>query len=569
MNSNHNYFDTSTEYGRYFLVCLACLLLWASQPPWGLWPLSIVALVPLLRLVESPCGFSRRDYLGFGLVAVVYWLVTLQGIRHAHPAMYVCLFVLASYFGVYIPLFIGLGRHLRKRNWPLVLVAPVVWVGLECWRNYIATGISAAMLGHTWADVSIMIQIADLFGSYGVSFLIVIINVALYALLARFCWNSSGKKVGVSVSLSVAAILVVATFFYGQYRLGQSLGEELCTFALIQRNEQVEYQQEAGRADEIFGAYARQSITALESSPEPVGAVVWPESMFTGGLPYMLADVNAVAPPEYPGDASEFPMVVDENRQAFLSRAGDVLRVLESVNPNGAMPHLVVGCGVVHYSDVPRIYSGVVQIAPDQTVPNWYGKNHLVMFGEYIPIIRSIPGLRSFVPDGLMVTPGAGPQVLKIDDTQVLPSICIETAVERVTINHLSKLVSQKSGADVIVTVTNDGWFDDSSIIDHHLRCARFVAVGGRRPILSSANNGPTAWIDSCGRIVGASPVGTDGAVIATPRRDDRTSLYVRIGDFPAKVLAMICLVAVMDWWIRRNRDRKFASKQAVLDESK
>ncbi len=94
---------------------------------------------------------------------------------------------------------------------------------------------------------------------------------------------------------------------------------------------------------------------------------------------------------------------------------------------------------------------------------------------------------------------------------------------------------------DVVVTVTNDGWFDDSSVIDHHLRCGQLVAVGCRRPLLSAANNGPTAWIDSRGQIVDRLPKGINGAVIASPRQDDRTSLYVRIGDWPARLCVLAC----------------------------
>ena len=117
---------------------------------------------------------------------------------------------------------------------------------------------------------------------------------------------------------------------------------------------------------------------------------------------------------------------------------------------------------------------------------------------------------------------------------------------------------------DVIVTVTNDGWFDDSSVIEHHLRCAQLVAVGCRRPILSAANNGPTAWIDSSGRVVDRLSTGSNGAIIATPIRDERTSLYVRMGDWPAKVLALVSLIALTSAVLdmrRTRRKKKVASR--------
>jgi apolipoprotein N-acyltransferase len=137
-----------------------------------------------------------------------------------------------------------------------------------------------------------------------------------------------------------------------------------------------------------------------------------------------------------------------------------------------------------------------------------------------------------------------GPEAkrMQVGETSVSPNICIETAVERVTVNQLAWLRRRESLPEVIVTVTNDGWFDDSSVMEHHLRCAQLVAVGCRRPILSAGNNGPTAWIDSRGQVVDRLGLGSNGAVIANPQRDRRTSLYVRIGDWPARLCVLLCL---------------------------
>ncbi|WP_442509477.1 apolipoprotein N-acyltransferase [Novipirellula sp. SH528] len=562
---------------RFLFAGASVLMLWLAQPPLSFWPFTWICLVPVLGLISEKPAFTRRDYAAIWLASSLYWLVSLQGIRHAHPAMYVCLAALAGYLGIYLPLFVLLCRRCMRWNIPLFVPAAALWVGLECARNYMLTGISAVMLGHSLADVSAMIQIADLFGTYGVSFVIVTVNVAVFAVLTQIvarkrrpdpAYRPTHHIEALRWSITacvVAAVCVGASFFYGQARLNEPITETMAAFALVQRNEQVEYQQDVERELHIFQNYATQSIEEIERSEVPIDVVVWPESMFTGGLPWMIADPDAVAPEQYEGPPESFVSMVQQNQRYYLGRADELIRTLAYPNPGQRKPHLVVGCGVVRYGMLPHAYSGMVHVSPEAKVAGWYGKNHLVMFGEYVPLLPRIPGLRELIPAGLGVTPGEGATVFEVNDTAIVPSVCIETAVERVMVNHLSELHSNQTRADVIVTVTNDGWFDDSSILDHHRRCAQLVAVGTRRPVLSSANNGPTVWIDSCGRLVESLPVGTDGAIIATPLRDSRTSFYVRIGDLPAKLLAVACLVVLTSIAAEANSKRR--SRRGEADD--
>ncbi len=532
---------------------MSAALLWVSQPPLAFWPLAAVALVPWLFLCIDPNRFHRRHYGLLWLTATVYWLLTLQGLRHAHPAMYLCWMALAGYLAIYPVLFVLLCRQMYRRGMPLWLAAPIAWVGGECLRNYLMTGISAAMLAHTMADVPSMIQIADLLGSYGVSFVLVSINVAAFAML-QCVRRQTEVQVAIPPCL-FAALLVIATIGYGQTRLKQPLGQPLATFALIQRDESVEYSQDVSREGEIFDHYARQSMRAMKTAGKNVDAVIWPESTFSGGASWMIADPDAKVPDWVEMTTEEFQTTIRQRRQLYLDRAEYIQSNLAAANPsNTAPPHLIVGCGVVHFRQTADTYSGVVHISSDGDVADWYGKTHLVMFGEYVPILPRLPLLSSLVPPELMLQTGPGAKRFMVGQTAVAPNICIETAVERVTVNQLADLEDRGKAADVVVTVTNDGWFDDSSVIDHHLRCAQLVAVSCRRPLLSAANNGPTAWIDSCGRLVRRLETGTHGSIIATPRRDPRSSLYLRIGDWPARFLALLCIAA--GWDALRGRRR-------------
>lgn len=536
---------------------LSCVLLWFSQPPCAFWPLAFLVLTPWLRLVTFPGAITKRGYLIVWGSSTVYWLLTLQGLRHAHPAMFLCWMALAGYLATYHVLFIGIARTMLSRKIALVVAIPVVWVGQECLRNYLLTGISAAMLGHTMADVPTMIQIADAFGTYGVSFVLALVNVAVFELLSVLLGTRNKKPAFPALIIASAALL--ATVGYGWFRTEQPLGGSTATFALIQRDEEVEYGQPREHEVTMFRNYFKQSIDSVRVSNEPIDVVVWPESMFSADNPWMIAGNDCRVPDNANLSLMEFKGLVQQNREYFLQRARSVQRAIAAVVKEGRPPHILAGCGVFEYRDVPHAYSGVVSISPDGNLQDWYGKTHLVMFGEYIPIAPYVPGLRSLVPPGLMLGTGPGAKRFEVSETSVAANICIETAVERVTVNHLATLHAEDLLPEVIVTVTNDGWFDDSSVIEHHLRCAQLVAVGCRRPILSAANNGPTAWIDSCGQVVDRLDIGINGAVIAKPKQDPRTSMYMLIGDWPARICTLACGLVIVWGRLRRPRSGQAA----------
>ena len=156
------------------------LLLWAAFPPLGCWPLAWFAPVGWLLLIREPCLPGRRPYLALWFAGLIHWLLLVEGIRRAHPALYLGWAALAAYLAVYLVLFVGLTR-VAVHRWriPLVAAAPVVWTGLELLRGYALSGFSMGLLGHTLSDHPRLIQIADLCGAYGVSFLVILVAASL------------------------------------------------------------------------------------------------------------------------------------------------------------------------------------------------------------------------------------------------------------------------------------------------------------------------------------------------------------------------------------------------------
>lgn len=520
---------------------LSVIGMWLAQPPLEFWWLGFVALLPLIQLIALKQRFSRRDYLIIWFVASLYWLFSLQGLRHAHPLMYGPWLALGVYLAVYQTVFVAFSRYLCHRGISLLVVVPLAWVAQEYLRNYLLTGISVLSLGHVLVNVPILVQVADLFGGYGVSALLALANLFAWQTIQVCRRKIKRSQYGWTLVITLTSFLAVLA--YGNFRLNEPLGEPLARFALIQRNEKVEYVLNPERKIEIFQGYAASSVNAARVTPEVIDAYIWPESMYSATNPNVYLLPDAIVPTQFPGTPEDFKAGIRNQQLAFTERAGFVQSALRREQPTSTQaPELIVGCGVIEYGKRINVYSAVINIDSNHQVETWYGKTHLVMFGEYIPILPSLPGLSNLVPPGMGLEPGVGGKLMQVRNTWVAPNVCIETAVERVAINQMHRFHLDNQTPDVIATVTNDGWFDNTSVIDHHLRCAQMVAIACRRPILSAANNGPTAWIDSRGQIVERLKTGEDGFVIATPKKDERISLIVRIGDWPAAATVIICV---------------------------
>lgn len=554
----------------FWAAIAGAVLLWMAQPPWSLWPLGWVALAPWFWVAARPQAPRRRGYVWLWTAATLFWLLTLQGVRHAHPAMFLGWIALSCVLGVYAPLSVALIRvartfHAAGRPLPLWLCGAVVWTGLELVRGYALTGFSGSLLGHTQADVPTVIQVADSFGTYGVTFVLALVSGAVVDVALAATAGGHGWARPALAAIGVTA----ATLIYGGWRLQQPAATDRAEplsvrMALVQRNEPVVYALTGEQEDRIFRSYLQGSVEAVRGAgAEGVDVVIWPESMYTPRPPLMQLGPAVRVPEDAAMSLAEFRDAVLANAAVFEQIAASVQRQLNRVHARPAPPELLVGCGVVRFNDTVQQYSGAVHIGPDGEVVDWYGKRHLVMFGEYIPLGHWFPWLYDMLPLSQGVTPGTAPQVMDIAGTAVAPNICFETVVERVTIDQVRQLQDAGTPPDVLVNLTNDAWFRGTSILDHHRRCSQLAAVGCRRPLLMAANTGPTVWIDGCGRLVQSLPVLSDGYIIARPKRDGRWGLYQQIGDWPARGLAAICLLLAVVG-LRQRRHRRHLAPQDV-----
>lgn len=528
-------------------------VLWLAYPPLSIDLIALVALIPLLLMVEQPEGLKRRHYVSLWLAGCIFWLLLLQGIRLAFWPLYAGWIALSIYLAVYLPLFVGLTRVARWRyGIPLAIAAPLVWVGLECVRAYALTGFAGCMLGHAVADLLPCIQIADQFGTYGVAAMVVLCNVLVFQLVNRIAFQRRTN----GLEMLGGFVVIAAWIGYGIWRLQDDGQAEspIARIALVQDVSPTQFEANYQRNAESWSAYAATTADVAKLGQQ-IDLVVWPESIFTRNEPYIVNQPGEGVPlalREQVSSQAELQEVASVAAYTLKAKASTVLA------PFGARkgierPHLLVGSDYwsIQGERFDR-FNTALFISPNAELLGVYKKRHLVMFGEYVPGLSWFPNLQRMI--GLATLDvGKEPFPFTINKATVLPLICFENMLPQLVQKQLRECRSLGREVDVLVTLTNDGWFRGSSMLDHHLACGRMAAVANRRPMLVAANTGISAWIDGSGRLLERTKKMQAAHIVAKPTRDNRVGLWTWIGDWPARIaglmVGILAMVAVHRHW--------------------
>jgi apolipoprotein N-acyltransferase len=280
----------------FVLATASLLMMWCSFTPLEWAPLAWVCLVPLSLLLR-PVTLPRTWFFTLWLAGTIWAIATLQWMRLGHPAMYLALLALALYVGLYVPVFVLTGRRVVASGVPLWLAVPCVWTALEFARAYLLTGFSWYYLGHTQYRWLSLIQVADLTGAYGVSFLVALVSGTLAILvpdsvLSR--WNlkltspsDHGNPVGFSpggqtrpwLAAGVTIVLVSTALIYGTIRrMPADAFPQGPVFALIQGNFTPEVKHDPSLMESIYRLHDGLTTQSILLQPD---FIVWPETMFS------------------------------------------------------------------------------------------------------------------------------------------------------------------------------------------------------------------------------------------------------------------------------------------------
>lgn len=533
----------------FLLAVMTFVLQWLANPPLELAPLAWLAPVPLMLLV-FPKSLASPKVLGkVYCAATLFWLATFYFLPYPHPVLLIGWFALSAYLALYTPLFVACARTMTHRMGVTPLISiPLAWTGLEWVRVNFLTGFGMVCLSHSQYAHPVLIQISDLFGAYTVTFAI----TAFAAGIAKsyFVWRASSAsdsemktssalpQMATGILWSILAIGI--TVGYGVMKLNDSstLGQTLATdgqpatrIALIQSSLDTILVPPKGQdayRKHIDDFKHRMEIShRARLADEKIDLMVWPESSFP-------------TPDYLPKDAN------DANATEYASAIGSYWD--KGINDVGRFERLPLIAGTTTYDMADRsVYNAAILIDDSGKVSSRYFKNHRVMVGEYTPILEYFPEVLKRLPFLRSLTAGESSCVMDSGGVSIAPNICFETTVPHFLSNQLNGLAGSGQEPDVMLNITNDGWFFGSTCLDLHFACNVFRAVEMRKPMLVCANTGFSAHIASDGRVIKKGPRRATKYLICDVKKTaQRVSVYRQWGNWIPFAMGWISVVVLI-----------------------
>lgn len=492
------------------LSILSAFLLRFSFPKFDIWIFAWLSFVPLffaVRRFNPVKAFFAGLLNGFVFsVSLIFWLAYVS-----IPGM----LILSFYVAVYTAIFLSLYAFARERLgfWLKLFFAPSLWVFMEFARSYFFTGFPWGLLGYTQSFNYAAIQPADIFGVYGVSFIVMFVNVLIF----EFLISLENKKVLNLKKIYICLFIIAVWFSYSAFRIYQDPGlKDPVKISIVQGNIAQELKWVENLQGSIFKKY--KLLTELAVLREEPDLVVWPETSF----------------PEY------LEVGINDSLLAFFAKS------LET--------NLLIGA--IRFDDI-RYSNSAVLFSQQGRISGIYNKMHLVPYGEYIPMRGLFPFVENLVPIEDF-TAGSDYKVFSLEDkngqmAKFSVLICFEDIFPDLARGFVN------AGAGFLVNMTNDAWFGDTASPYQHMQASIMRAVENRVFVVRAANTGISCIIDDLGRTVMTLKDEEGKATFSTAFGADRVydtrrdSLYSRIGDVFAQLCILYSLAIMLLCVIRRR----------------
>jgi apolipoprotein N-acyltransferase len=507
-------------------ICLAVLsglLLFLSFPKYGSGFIVWVAFVPLFFALRKATSITRGLILGFitgvvSYIGIIYW-ITYVVVNYGYLPLYlgiIIMLLLACYLSIYIALFAGGIVYFRKKI-SLYLVAPVLWICLEYCKSHLLTGFPWENLGYSQYLNLYLVQFADILGVFGLSLLIIVVNVALFEVITK-------RSMREYVLATVVFLFLAGVYIYGVYRLDQvdkvMQNEQVMEVSLIQGNidQSIKWNEKYQR--ETLNIYEQLSV---KNAPANGGLIIWPET----AIPFNFLDVNDLQ--------RQVKNIAIKTKNWFIF---------------GAVSYLPKR----RYTDY---FNSAYILSPAGESKGKYDKVHLVPYGEYVPLRNIFPFIKRLTAGIGDFGKGAGFYPLSLGNKKIGVLICYEGILP-----SAARMYKNES-AELLVNITNDAWFGATSAPFQHFSMAVFRAVETRLYLVRSANTGISGIIDPGGRIIAQTNIFQEDALKGYIKFVKIPTFYAEYGD----LLVLFCFILIIFYFLwglkgrTKNADRKHSRK--------
>ena len=488
-----------------------------------MWPVLFFACVPLFVAV---CRGSTRRAAFLGLLGgtthflvLLYWIVFVLGHYGGLPLFLSvpALVLLCLYMAAYVVAFSIFARAAVLALPPSLCLwlLPCAWVGLDYVRSFLFSGFPWMDLGYGLAGVPLLLQSADLWGHYGLTFLIILVN-SFFSLLIL---TERSRQTLVRLALPALTLLVVAGAYSGWrwQEVENGLEEkESMDVAIVQGNIDQAQKWNPARQGATVRGYIEQSRRVMEQNPE---LLVWPET----ALPF-------------------YPM-----GHPLLNPIADFLRAKQVMLLTGSPWYT----GERFKPETMEFFNSSLLFNSGGEIAARTSKSHLVPFGEYVPFQGLLPFLAPLVEAVGDFVPGKIENPPTCQKGRIGVLICFESTFPEISRKWVGV------GASLLVNMTNDAWYGRSSAPHQTLAMTRVRAVETRRAIVRSANTGFSAFIDPLGRLQAVSPLFVPWAAVQRVQIMDEHTLFVRGGYLFGPACAVLALLG----WAMIQRRRPVRKK--------
>lgn len=505
------------------------ILLFLSFPPFEISFLGWGALVPLF-LVCAGAAPRRAVFFG-GLAGAVFFVSTLHWLRHVTILGWLVLALYCALYFIPFAVFVSLRRcawrsmaRFKTLGW--IFGSAAVWTACEYLRAIFITGFPWNLLGVSQYTQLPLIQMSEWGGVYAISFLMVFVNAATASTILQYASGLRSRGYRVHVELVSALLLVSLAWSFGFRTLLRPPAEGAPVHAALIQPNIPEVGNWALADPELI--YDRlETLTALAQRAPDLDLILWPET----ALPDFVR---------------------------YSERSADLVKRLAAAGT----PLLVGSMDIVwRENDRPDYYNAGMLFNTRGELLRSYYKQHLVLFGEYIPFEEKIPLVNALTPISTSFRAGKEATMFYLpgDPRGFSVLICFED-----TLPYLARRAAH-AGAAWLVNLTNDSWFDPDCGSQQHLANAVFRCIETRRPMFRCTNTGATCAIDAQGRIARTLAPRTEGFQITelVPADTARpATFYVRFGDLFAQACLVLSLIFLLAHHFYTSAQRRKETKR-------